>query len=544
MRLILQLVHVIVLCRTCHSFFSPGQNAHIRRFPVASAYVRVNEDSSGQSQPKPTKKERILLPEIGDVVRYNDLDGGREDGQVLVGRIAYIQTTSAPTDQSKYLVEITELEDTGDGYYAEYSSRKQKRALRNLALVSPVTASFVQSENAFKIPKDSATGIPIVRQEVYDWQEYKGPSRAKVDEAVVASDARLYSMLKGRVLRFVALTGLAGTIVADLTKGRDFAAIYGAGALSSVAYLFLLSLKTDTIASQNAKFGNSVSSLRFLMPLFVLVGTAVYNASLGDANPVLGKGTFDLVTTEQFAAAILGFLTYRIPLFIIQIQDAFDAINSEESSLELPGSAGVAMRLLSQQDNERETSIAPDTSQKTILLVSGPQAAGRSELVSKFLEESSPSFVVPKSVDKRFDPAEFERIQERDEFLFISPDQRLGITKESILESGSLDSVVVVDADVGFAQRLTRIPDFRLVGVWVGLKTVDEFEKRLNDEIDEGKIIVPDDETRESVIRARIKEIVSEIEFGISSGIFEFTILNTGDEASLQQLKDAAEYSI
>ena len=39
------------------------------------------------------------------------------------------------------------------------------------------------------------------------------------------------------------------------------------------------------------------------------------------------------------------------------------------------------------------------------------------------------------------------------------------------------------------------------------------------------------------------REIVQEIEFGISSGIFEFTILNEDEETSLKQLSEAASYS-
>jgi len=61
--------------------------------------------------------------------------------------------------------------------------------------------------------------------------------------------------------------------------------------------------------------------------------------------------------------------------------------------------------------------------------------------------------------------------------------------------------------------------------------------------VDSGEIAVPEDETRESVVRARVREVVQEIEFGISSGIFEFTILNENEADSLKQLQEAANYS-
>ena len=57
------------------------------------------------------------------------------------------------------------------------------------------------------------------------------------------------------------------------------------------------------------------------------------------------------------------------------------------------------------------------------------------------------------------------------------------------------------------------------------------------------EISIPEDETRESIVRAKIREIVRDIEYGIVSGVFEFTILNDDPEDSLKQLKAAAEYS-
>jgi len=100
----------------------------------------------------------------------------------------------------------------------------------------------------------------------------------------------------------------------------------------------------------------------------------------------------------------------------------------------------------------------------------------------------------------------------------------------------------VIDANVELARKLAKVSGLRLIGVWVGLNSVDEFEKRLGAQFDSGELSIPEDETRESVIRARIREIVSEIEFGISSGIFEFTILNENEDESLKQLREASSY--
>ena len=69
-----------------------------------------------------------------------------------------------------------------------------------------------------------------------------------------------------------------------------------------------------------------------------------------------------------------------------------------------------------------------------------------------------------------------------------------------------------------------------------------EFESRLEKQIASGAILISEDESKESVIRARVKEIIKEVEYGISAGIFEFTILNVDKEKSVAELKEAASY--
>jgi hypothetical protein len=53
---------------------------------------------------------------------------------------------------------------------------------------------------------------------------------------------------------------------------------------------------------------------------------------------------------------------------------------------------------------------------------------------------------------------------------------------------------------------------------------------------------ISDDETEDSIIRAKVREIVKDIEYGIVSGIFEFTILNDNPDDSIKELRAAAEY--
>jgi hypothetical protein len=518
---------------------SPQKYFDTRRWMSSSGYVPPVPEGTVAS-----KKKKSLHPSVGDIVRFYDLDGGKVDGQVLVGRISYIQKNLG-NEGSGWLVEIAELDDVGSGFYADYpmQKRSRKRTMRDLADVSPIAASFVRTEDAFKVPIDSKTGNPIVRAESYDIEDYPGPFAGAnaINQEIVQADGEVYGALKSKLLRYSAIAGLAGAVVVDLAKGSEDALIYFGGVLASLFYLFFLTVKTDTVASQDAKLGSDVANLRFVAPLLVLVGVAFYNKSRGDENPVLGQGPFDTVTAEQFASAILGFLTYRIPLFFTQIQDAF---KDDQGDMILPGSAGVAIQL-AKKESEKEIAALTADSLVTVLLVSGPQATGRSELVRRLVEEGNGQFVLPKMVDNVKDPVMFERLKNRDEFLSYDHSGRYGLTKEGIFETArgcGPDSVVVVDATTDLAKRLSSLAGLRLIGVWVGYNKVEDFELSIAKQIDSGLITIPEDETRESVIRARIRDIVQEIEFGISSGIFEFTIINEDGDASLKQLREAASY--
>lgn len=510
-----------------------------RRHNIAHAAYVPQREGDNKMTATATKS---LHPAIGDIVRYYDLDGGRSDGQALAGKITFIQ----PGGTKGWLIEVTPLEDVGDGYFAEYSSQKRrgKRTLREIDVVSPILASFVQSENAFKLPMNG--NVPKVRAETYDLDDYAGPVR-NVNDDVVANDLEIYGSIKNKIFKVVAVTGAAGTVVVDLVRGTEDAAIYFAGAVSSLIYLFLLSVKTDTIASPEAKMGKNVANVRFAMPLIVLVGVALYNQSRGEASPVAGKGTFDYVTAEQFGAATLGFLTYRLPLFAVQLQEAFQGDTStikSEQGLALPGSVGMALKMTQKSEADVDNASNNKNSElPTILLVSGPQATGRTELVKRLVAEGGGRFVEPAKIDQVSDPAIYERYSQRGELL---AEGRYGITKDGVLSSAGAaaqnKAVVIVDASVDMSKKLTRIPGLRIIGVWVGLNSVDEFEKRLGDAIDSGAIPIEEDETRESTIRNKIREVVKEVEYGISSGVFEFTVLNDNEETSLKQLKDAAAY--
>jgi guanylate kinase len=494
---------------------------------------------------------KLPTPKIGDIVRYYDIDGGNTQGQILVGKISLIQPIlqSSPNDDgtNRWLVELTELQDVGDNYYAEYPSRKRRRSsLRKLEEVAPLAASFVRSEDAYKIPMERGTNIPLPYA-VYDVANYEGPNDQPVNVDVVRADGETYNNVKLSLLKNTALAGVVGTIVAELTRGTEDALIYLAGSTAGVLYLYFLGIKTDTVGSVDAKLGSNVSNLRFVFPALVLTGVA-FNNVVNNNSEV--HGIFSTVTPEQFGAAMIGFLTYRVPLFVSQLFPVlFDSVSDV-----LPGSAGMAVRMAAEA-KKRGLDVSSLDKEKekdglvTVLLVSGPEGTGKSTLVQRLMDEDE-RFVRPILQDRVADGIKFERMEQREEFLEVDKSGRYGLAKEGILQAAakttgddsSTSKVVVVDADVSLAKKLVSIAEARLVGVWVGLDSLEKFESRLMAKIQSGSVTIPDGVTEEELLRIKVNQAVKDIEYGLVCGLFEFTILNDDIDESVKELKEAASY--
>ena len=92
----------------------------------------------------------MLYPAVGDIVRYYDLDGGNQKGQMMIGKISYV-SRNLGKEKSGWTVEIIELDQlrndntgsnsnggagSGGGlYYTDYpnyQTRKSKTKIRDL----------------------------------------------------------------------------------------------------------------------------------------------------------------------------------------------------------------------------------------------------------------------------------------------------------------------------------------------------------------------------------------------------------------------------
>jgi len=196
---------------------------------------------------------------IGDIVRYYDLDGGKEKGQILVGKATFVyQKTVSDLDKGsigdpEWIVEIEEFEDIGQGYFSEYSSRKSKHVVRNLKDLAPVIATYVRSADAYKIPfaVNSVTGNkePLVSYENYRLDGFDVPKRKiVVNQQMLDNDMENYLKLKGDLLRDACVAGLIGALLVEFFRGTEDAVCYSLGAAAGVAYLFFLTLKVRILS--------------------------------------------------------------------------------------------------------------------------------------------------------------------------------------------------------------------------------------------------------------------------------------------------------
>ena len=77
------------------------------------------------------------------------------------------------------------------------------------------------------------------------------------------------------------------------------------------------------------------------------------------------------------------------------------------------------------------------------------------------------------------------------------------------------NGVIVVNTSVSLACKIPQVPNIRIVGVWIGLDQVSEFEKQTQMELQQQQKSNTDDDdgddddaTYDSVVWARIKDIV------------------------------------
>ncbi|GMI61694.1 hypothetical protein ScalyP_jg8250 [Parmales sp. scaly parma] len=520
----------------------------------------------------PSRPSQAVYPKVGDIITFTDTSfpppssssSSSSSSTTTLCDFNVAKITQIYKTLGQYNAYILPLEpltydqfsstSTSDSslpsgtFFREPSyTKRRKTTTINLSTsrVFRINASFVRPLDSYKIPVSSGNPPELVKTTTYDLETYGGPEVVGVDQDVVREDLENYKQLKttGFVDScIVSILGIAGVASYD----SDLITPFSIGAVGGLMYLYLLSVETDSVgavavavAAVDKKW--TWTKLRFLTPLFLLLPQALSNILFTHQ----ATGIFDTVTRTQFLTTFLGFSAWRLPFLVRNVGPVIG-----ESILEaglIPGSAGIVAKTVFGKAEELEVGTTEVdigggggggvAFERTVLMVSGPTGGGKTRIVNEFLK----------------------RVEGEGRFKRGS-------------EEGGEGVIDVIDASVDEAEKL-RIgmgSSTRIIGVWVGLDSLEKVEDRLRVQYEEregegkrererereregeregeGSQTIGDsrsksnEEAREKFVKEKIPQIIREIEFGVTSGMFEFTILNDDIDKSVEELVKASGY--
>lgn len=103
--------------------------------------------------------------------------------------------------------------------------------------------------------------------------------------------------------------------------------------------------------------------------------------------------------------------------------------------------------------------------------------------------------------------------------------------------------VCVIDADLALVKALTGVGDLALIGVWVSLDSIEAIEERIRSALIAGGA-KEDSPTLDADVRGLVRQAVEDIEYGVMSGVFDFTAINNSDEEeSMETVRRAVEFT-
>lgn len=102
----------------------------------------------------------------------------------------------------------------------------------------------------------------------------------------------------------------------------------------------------------------------------------------------------------------------------------------------------------------------------------------------------------------------------------------------------------MVDADRPLVTALMGVGEVDLIGVWVSLDSIEAIESRIRATLMSKDGVSADSPELESDLRGLVRQAVDDIEFGVMSGVFDFTVINNSDEEeSMETVRRAVEFA-
>mmetsp|Transcript_34922 Transcript_34922/g.44543 ORF Transcript_34922/g.44543 Transcript_34922/m.44543 type:complete len:554 (-) Transcript_34922:290-1951(-) len=470
-------------------------------------------------------------PRAGDIVTFD----GKWKDEISIGKIRNLQYIES---RNQWIADVLPLKDIGENIYS--AKRGSGTEVFDVADLKPVRNFYVRSSDGYKVIFTKEK-IPAVFSDKYRLDGFELP-KPKVDSVVWQQTAQEYEELKNRLLKDTAIFGAVGAAIATGVQGAEDGLIFALGVATSLLYVVLLGKKADSVgrpSSVDDQLGNS----RFFLP-FLLIGVlALKHAVFHDYET---QSFLQTVPKDQFGAAILGFLSYRIPLLFREISSAADG--DELLSL-MPGSIGQAAKLAKDQKNApKPKAIAKEV---PVVLVSGPKLLGRTQLVSRFIQQDSRFFTPTWVTDRPADDSsfnfvqseEFQKLEESGAFMstYEEGGYNYGLRGDDLKDATAEGKVCILDASPSLVRSALKVEGISIIAIWVSLDTLDAIEARISNSLQGLQEELGDRfSTR---FQTEVDGAIKDIEFAVKSGLFEFTIINDDEDKALNKLKEAAEYS-
>ncbi|KAM3571556.1 hypothetical protein VYU27_006395 [Nannochloropsis oceanica] len=595
-------------------------------------------DSTATTTPSPPPTSILPYPKLGDVV----LVPGKWAGDFSIGQIRFLQkTTNGKKGEEKresWIADVAPFKEIGEDLYrAEKGGRAGTYPVGDL---KPLSYFFIGSSDAFKVPHklvaveegeggreggvaQAKKKVPVQMAPAYTTEGFS-ILPPKLDQTVMEASREKYDDLKKRILSDTAIFGLVATGLTGVNAGVKDAEIFLAGVVGSLVYLVLLTQKADDMGRVGGKEGGkegglikgqgggllrrSVGSTRFLVPVILIAGLAYKNLYVGGEEAAAGvaalgaaasgvtagavgggggggaRPLFNYVPQDEFWAATLGFLSYRVPMLGREIGEIVTrrSEKSKEEAKSVGGSVRMGLALVDRLKGgeegrdgggvvEAEAAGGAYRNEVTVLVVSGPEGMNKRALAKKLVEEDplerykEPVWVTTRTpregerdgIDYHFvEDFAFQVMRERGNFL-------VAYKKEGGKEAGGeggwyglrpsdLEDVTRKEGKVSvlalnayMADKLLALNNARIIATWVTLNTVEQLRERYMKRKKEGGEGAMEEEVEAAVSRATAAIEHALLGEAGRRGFYEHTIYDDkGEEETLKKLRDFADFAL